>query len=98
MELEIRRRRDIACAGDQQAGRESSNLAGRHFLGARRTAGANETRRFAVQQASTGGMALEFGDTLPGFLDPHPGPADSVHADADADGQVWAQITATGRG
>lgn len=143
VEFEIRSRRDIVYAGDQRAGRESSDFAGRHFLGARQFAGANETLRYSVQQAPTGGMALEFGvatgatlrciveerrsgevfgfdcfdglpeawlsglpagsftqerlpdvpgaelvvglfdDTLPDFLDQHPGPVDFVHVDSD---------------
>lgn len=61
VELEIRSRRDIVYAGDQQAGRESSEFAGQHFLGSHQFAGANETLRYSVQQAPTGGMALEFG-------------------------------------
>jgi len=61
VEFEVRSRRDIVYAGDQQAGRESSDFALEHFLDAKQFKGANETLRYAVSQAPSGGMALEFG-------------------------------------
>jgi hypothetical protein len=61
VEFEVRSRRDIVYAGDQQAGRESSDFALEHFLDAKQFKGANETLRYAVSQARSGGMALEFG-------------------------------------
>jgi len=61
VEFEIRSRRDMVYAGDQQAGRESNEFAGNHLRGARSCYGREETLRYAVSQARTGGMALEFG-------------------------------------
>lgn len=143
VEFEIRTRRDIIYGGDVQATRESNEFALDHFVHARQCEGSIETLRYALSQAPTGGMALEFGvatgdslqiiaearrgsevygfdsfeglpeawlngmpagtfaqeqlpevpgadlvvgwfdDTLPQFLDEHPGPVDFVHVDSD---------------
>jgi len=143
IEFEISSRRDIIYAGDQQAGRESNEYAREHFTDARQCEGRLNTLRYALSQAPTGGMILEFGvfvgeslrtiveergsvgvygfdsfeglpeswlngmpagtfaqdqlpdvggaelvvglfdDTLPGWLDEHPGTVDFLHIDSD---------------
>jgi hypothetical protein len=61
IEFEIRSRRDIVYAGDQQAGRESNQFATQYLTEALQCDGSVETMRFALSQAPTGGMTLEFG-------------------------------------
>jgi len=61
VEFEIRSRRDIVYAGDQQAGRESNEFASDHLTTAHPCEGRIGTLRYALSQAPTGAMALEFG-------------------------------------
>ncbi len=61
VEFEIRSRRDIVYAGDQQAGRESNEFARDHLTTARQCEGRIEALRYALSQAPTGALALEFG-------------------------------------
>jgi hypothetical protein len=61
IEFEIRSRRDIVYAGDQQAGRESNEFATQHLTDALQCDGSAQTMRYALSQAPAGGMALEFG-------------------------------------
>lgn len=62
VEFEIRSRRDIIYAGDQDAALESNVFARDHLVGARHFGSPPETLQYALSIApSTGGMALEFG-------------------------------------
>ncbi|MFD9961287.1 class I SAM-dependent methyltransferase [Amycolatopsis sp. NPDC058986] len=144
VEFEIRSRRDIVYAGDQDAALESNRFARENLVGARHFGSPPETLDYALSIApSTGGMALEFGvatgntlrtiakarggvevygfdsfeglpeawlngmpagafarddlpdvpgaelvvglfsDSLPGFLETHPGHVDFLHVDGD---------------
>ncbi len=143
VEFEIRSRRDIVYAGDQDAALESNVFARENLVGAKHFGSPKDTLAYALSLAPTGGMALEFGvasgntlrsitaareatevygfdsfdglpeawlngmpagafarddlpdvpgaelvvglfaDTLPGFLEKHPGPVDFVHVDGD---------------
>ncbi|MBP2320857.1 putative O-methyltransferase YrrM [Kibdelosporangium banguiense] len=143
IEFEIRSRRDLIYAGDQDAALESNVFAREHMVGARHFGSHRETLEYALSLAPTGGMALEFGvatgttlqviskardgkevygfdsfeglpeawlngmpagafarddlpevpgaelvvglfaDTLPGFLEKHPGHIDFLHVDGD---------------
>ncbi|WP_235079192.1 class I SAM-dependent methyltransferase [Amycolatopsis orientalis] len=143
VEFEIRSRRDIVYAGDQDAALESNVFARENLIGAKHFGSPKETLEYALSLAPTGGMALEFGvasgntlrtitaarkatevygfdsfdglpeawlngmpagafarddlpdvpgaelvvglfsDSLPGFLEKHPGPVDFVHVDGD---------------
>ncbi|MFE0025613.1 class I SAM-dependent methyltransferase [Amycolatopsis sp. NPDC059021] len=144
VEFEIRSRRDIVYAGDQDAALESNRFARESLVGARHFGSPPETLDYALSIApSTGGMALEFGvatgntlrtiakarggvevygfdsfeglpeawlngmpagafarddlpdvpgaelvvglfsDSLPGFLETHPGHVDFLHVDGD---------------
>lgn len=143
IEFEIRSRRDIVYAGDQEAALQSSHFAGDYLVDATPFARPWETLGHALSLAPAGGMALEFGvasgntlrqiarerartpvfgfdsfqglpeswlpgvaagafartdlpevpgaelvvglfnDTLPGFLDAHPGPVSFLHVDCD---------------
>ncbi|WIX82172.1 class I SAM-dependent methyltransferase [Amycolatopsis carbonis] len=142
-EFEIRSRRDIVYAGDQDAALESNVFARENLIGARHFGSPPETLKFALSLAPAGGMALEFGvasgntlrtiavarggvevygfdsfeglpeawlngmpagafarddlpdvpgaelvvglfnDSLPGFLEKHPGHVDFLHVDGD---------------
>jgi hypothetical protein len=144
VEFEIRSRRDMIYAGDQEAAAESDRFAREFLRGAQHFARPQETLANALRLApDSGGMALEFGvasgntlrvitksrgakevygfdwfqglpedwlngmpagsfartdlpevpgaelvvglfaDTLPGFLDTHPGHVDFLHVDGD---------------
>jgi hypothetical protein len=143
VEFEIRTRRDIVYAGDQDAALESNIFARENLIGARHFGSPPETLAYALSLAPTGAMALEFGvasgntlrtiarardgvevygfdsfeglpeawlngmsagafarsdlpdvpgaelvvglfaDSLPGFLDAHPGHVDFLHVDSD---------------
>jgi hypothetical protein len=143
VEFEIRSRRDIVYAGDQDAALESNIFAREHLVGARHFGAPHETLGYALSLAPKGGMALEFGvatgntlraitkarggvevygfdsfdglpeawlngmpagafarddlpdvpgaelvvglfaDSLPGFLEKHPGHVDFLHVDGD---------------
>ncbi len=143
VEFEIRTRRDIVYAGDQDAALESNVFARENLIGARHFGSPPETLAHALSLAPTGGMALEFGvatgntlraiararggaevygfdsfeglpeawlnglpagafardnlpdvpgaelvvglfaDSLPGFLEAHPGHVDFLHVDSD---------------
>lgn len=143
VEFEVRSRRDIVYAADQEAAAESHRFAREHMPGVPQFRHPWETLQYGISLAPTGGMALEFGvatgvtlgiiaekrgdgrvygfdsfdglpepwlpglpggtfaqqripdvpgtelvvglfdDTLPGFLDAHPGPVDFVHIDSD---------------
>jgi predicted O-methyltransferase YrrM len=61
VEFEIRTRRDIIYAGDQEAAAESARFAEEHLRGARALGLAPQTLEYGLGQAPTGGMALEFG-------------------------------------
>jgi predicted O-methyltransferase YrrM len=62
IEFEIRSRRDIVYAGDQDAALESNRFAREHLVGAKHFGSPRETLVHALEIApSTGGMALEFG-------------------------------------
>lgn len=61
IEFEIRSRRDIIYAGDQDAALESNRFAREHLIGAQHFASPPETLANALSLAPTGGMALEFG-------------------------------------
>jgi hypothetical protein len=62
VEFEIRSRRDIVFAGDQDAALESNVFAREHLVGARHFGSPPETLAHALSLAPhTGGMALEFG-------------------------------------
>jgi methyltransferase family protein len=62
IEFEIRSRRDIIYAGDQDAALESNRFAREHLVGATHFGSPPETLAHALEIApSTGGMALEFG-------------------------------------
>lgn len=143
VEFEIRSRRDIVYAGDQDAALESNVFARENLVGSRHFGSPPETLAYALSLAPQGGMALEFGvasgntlraiarsrggvevygfdsfdglpeawlngmpagafarddlpdvpgaelvvglfaDSLPGFLDQHPGHVDFLHVDGD---------------
>jgi hypothetical protein len=143
VEFEIRSRRDIVYAGDQDAALESNVFARENLVGARHFGRPKETLEYALSLAPQGGMALEFGvasgntlrtitrardskqvygfdsfdglpeawlngmpagafarddlpdvpgaelvvglfaDSLPGFLEQHPGHVDFLHVDGD---------------
>ncbi|UOZ07484.1 class I SAM-dependent methyltransferase [Amycolatopsis sp. WQ 127309] len=143
VEFEIRSRRDIVYAGDQDAALESNVFAREHLVGAPHFGRPKQTLEYALSLAPQGGMALEFGvasgntlrtitrarnseqvygfdsfdglpeawlngmpagafarddlpdvpgaelvvglfaDSLPGFLDGHPGHVDFLHVDGD---------------
>ncbi len=61
VEFEIRSRRDIVYAGDQDAALESNVFARESLIGARHFGSPKETLEYALSLAPTGGMALEFG-------------------------------------
>ncbi|MET0233948.1 MAG: class I SAM-dependent methyltransferase [Kibdelosporangium sp.] len=61
VEFEIRSRRDIIYAGDQDAALESNVFAREHLVGARHFGTHAETLEYALSLAKTDGMALEFG-------------------------------------
>ncbi len=61
VEFEIRSRRDIVYAGDQDAALESNVFAREHLVGARHFGTPEETLDHALSLAPHGGMALEFG-------------------------------------
>lgn len=62
VEFEVRSRRDIVFAGDQDAALESNVFAREHLVGARHFGSPPETLAYALSLApKTGGMALEFG-------------------------------------
>ncbi|SEO56101.1 class I SAM-dependent methyltransferase [Amycolatopsis saalfeldensis] len=61
VEFEIRSRRDIVYAGDQDAALESNIFARESLVGAKHFGSPPETLKFALSLAPTGGMALEFG-------------------------------------
>ncbi|MFJ9782734.1 class I SAM-dependent methyltransferase [Amycolatopsis sp. NPDC101161] len=61
IEFEIRTRRDIVYAADQQATRESAEFVRAHMPHAPRFDDPHRTLEHALSLAPTGGMALEFG-------------------------------------
>ncbi|PWV82357.1 Predicted O-methyltransferase YrrM [Prauserella marina] len=61
IEFEVRSRRDIIYAGDQEAAAESCRFASVHLVGVRHFRRPWETLDYAVSLAPKGGMALEFG-------------------------------------
>ncbi|MEC3978599.1 class I SAM-dependent methyltransferase [Amycolatopsis sp. H20-H5] len=61
VEFEIRSRRDIVYAGDQDAAVESNRFAREHLIGAKHFATPPETLEYALSLAPSGGMTLEFG-------------------------------------
>ncbi|WP_244223754.1 class I SAM-dependent methyltransferase [Amycolatopsis circi] len=61
VEFEIRSRRDIVYAGDQDAALESNVFARESLIGAQHFGSPKETLEYALSLAPTGGMALEFG-------------------------------------
>lgn len=61
VEFEIRSRRDIVYAGDQDAALQSNVFAREHLVGARHFGKPEETLAYALSLAPHGGMALEFG-------------------------------------
>ncbi|MEU7782854.1 class I SAM-dependent methyltransferase [Amycolatopsis sp. NPDC049159] len=61
VEFEIRSRRDIVYAGDQDAALESNVFAREHLVGSRHFGRPKETLEYALSLAPEGGMALEFG-------------------------------------
>ncbi|ATY14510.1 class I SAM-dependent methyltransferase [Amycolatopsis sp. AA4] len=61
VEFEIRSRRDIVYAGDQDAALESNVFARENLVGAQHFGSPTETLEYALSLAPTGGMALEFG-------------------------------------
>nr|WP_245788185.1 class I SAM-dependent methyltransferase [Amycolatopsis marina] len=61
VEFEIRTRRDIVYAGDQDAALESNVFARENLIGARHFGSPPDTLAHALSLAPTGGMALEFG-------------------------------------
>lgn len=61
IEFEIRTRRDIVYAGDQEAAAESARFAEERLHGTRALGRAPQTLEYGLEQAPAGGMALEFG-------------------------------------
>src|SRR5205807_1418967 len=61
VEFEIRSRRDIVYAGDQDAALESNVFARENLVGAQHFGRPKETLEYALSLAPQGGMALEFG-------------------------------------
>ncbi|RZS29485.1 methyltransferase family protein [Herbihabitans rhizosphaerae] len=61
IEFEIRSRKDIVFAGDQDAAVESNRFARDHLVGVRHFRHPWETLDYGLSLAPTGGMALEFG-------------------------------------
>ena len=61
VEFEIRSRRDIVYAGDQDAALQSNVFAREHLVGARHFGKPEEQLAYALSLAPHGGMALEFG-------------------------------------
>ena len=61
VEFEIRSRRDIVYAGDQDAALQSNVFARDHLVGCRHFGSQEETLDYALSLAPRGGMALEFG-------------------------------------
>ncbi|MBB4688667.1 class I SAM-dependent methyltransferase [Amycolatopsis jiangsuensis] len=61
VEFEIRSRRDIVYAGDQDAALESNVFARENLVGAPHFGSPKETLQYALSLAPSGGMALEFG-------------------------------------
>uniref|UniRef100_UPI003566016D class I SAM-dependent methyltransferase n=1 Tax=Amycolatopsis kentuckyensis TaxID=218823 RepID=UPI003566016D len=61
VEFEIRSRRDIVYAGDQDAALESNVFARENLVGAQHFGRPKETLEYALSLAPQGGLALEFG-------------------------------------
>ncbi|GAA3573073.1 class I SAM-dependent methyltransferase [Amycolatopsis ultiminotia] len=61
VEFEIRSRRDIVYAGDQDAALESNVFARENLIGAKHFGSPKDTLQYALSLAPSGGMALEFG-------------------------------------
>ncbi|MFF0145247.1 class I SAM-dependent methyltransferase [Amycolatopsis sulphurea] len=61
VEFEIRSRRDIVYAGDQDAALQSNVFARENLIGAKHFGHPKETLQYALSLAPRGGMALEFG-------------------------------------
>ncbi|MEV7550275.1 class I SAM-dependent methyltransferase [Amycolatopsis sp. NPDC089917] len=61
IEFEIRSRRDMIYAGDQDAARDSNRFARENLTGTKHFARPQETLAYALSLAPSGGMALEFG-------------------------------------
>lgn len=67
-ESEVRSRRDIIYAGDQEAALQSNRFARQQMVGARHFGDPLDTLRYGLSLAPTGGMALEFGVATGGTL------------------------------